>query len=305
MPVAVFARLVDAADATILVRSRPRHTLRYLSPSVKEIVDGSPAGDRDGFRVVPEFLAAVKADRYDSAALIAAEPDPLAAKWDALLGAVAEDVASRHDLWVPYWATKSGRFVAPWWFVRRTRRNRRTRLRRPAAPTRGGRVRGPRVIGEPVNDIGPLLTREDLVRLLDELAAELRQDGVNDVMFAVGGAAITLAYSTRRATRAIDSVVEPKAVVYAAARRIAARHDNLDDDWLNDAMKGYLPGDDPNATAIYEQPGLQVRVASPAYLLAMKVLAARMDRDADDIRLLADRCGLSTTEQVLDVVEKF
>ncbi len=156
-----------------------------------------------------------------------------------------------------------------------------------------------------MNDIGPLLTREDLVQLLDELAEELPQAGVNAAMFAVGGAAITLAYSTRRATRDIDIVFEPKAVVYAAARRVAARHTNLDDDWLNDAVKGYLPGEDPNATTIYDRPGLQVRVACPAYLLAMKVLAARMDRDADDIRLLADLCGLSTTDQVLDVVESF
>jgi len=103
----------------------------------------------------------------------------------------------------------------------------------------------------------------------------------------------------------IDGVFEPKAEVYAAAKRVAERHDDLDDDWLNDAVKGYLPGDDPNATTVYERPGLQVRVASPEYLLAMKVLAARIDRDADDIRLLADTLGLNTVEEVLDVVETF
>ncbi|MBI1844247.1 MAG: hypothetical protein HYR89_06525 [Actinobacteria bacterium] len=151
----------------------------------------------------------------------------------------------------------------------------------------------------------PLLDRSALVRLLDELAAELHQSGITAEMFLVGGAAITLAYSTRRATHDLDCVFEPKADVYAAARRVAERHDDLDDDWLNDAMKAYLPGEDPNATTIYDRPGLQVRVASPEYLLAMKVLAARMDRDADDIGLLADLCGLSTIKGVLDVVERF
>lgn len=103
----------------------------------------------------------------------------------------------------------------------------------------------------------------------------------------------------------IDGVFEPKAEVYAAAKRVAERHDDLDDGWLNDAVKAYLPGDDPNATTVYERPGLQVRVASPEYLLAMKVLAARIDRDADDIRLLADTLGLTTADEVLDVVESF
>ena len=36
----------------------------------------------------------------------------------------------------------------------------------------------------------------------------------------------------------------------------------------------------------------------------MKVLAARLDRD-DDIRALAGLCGLSTADEVLDLVERF
>ncbi len=118
MPAAVFARLAAAADAVVLVRPRPTHTLAGLPAILETVVDGSPAGDRDGFRVACEFLAAAaKSDRYDAAAMIAGEPDPVAAKWDALLGAVAEDVAHRHGLPVPYWAGRPDRFVAPWWFV--------------------------------------------------------------------------------------------------------------------------------------------------------------------------------------------
>jgi len=156
-----------------------------------------------------------------------------------------------------------------------------------------------------MRDDNPLLGRKELVQLFDELAAELHQAGIRAELFTVRGGAIALAYSTRRETHDIDGVFEPKAEVYAAAKRVAERHDDLDDDWLNDAFKGYLPGDDPNATTVYERPGLQVRVASPEYLLAMKVLAARIDRDADDIRLLADTLGLNTVEEVLDVVETF
>lgn len=118
IPVEVFVRLADAADATVLVRTRPRHTLVGLPALLDAVVDGSPAGDRDGFRIVCEFLAAaVKADRFDAVAMINDEPAPVAPKWDALLGAVAEDVAARHALPVPSWSVSPGRFVEPWWFV--------------------------------------------------------------------------------------------------------------------------------------------------------------------------------------------
>lgn len=39
-------------------------------------------------------------------------------------------------------------------------------------------------------------------------------------------------------------------------------------DWVNDAAKGLLPGDDPEAWTVLEAGHLLVQVASPAYLLA-------------------------------------
>lgn len=50
-------------------------------------------------------------------------------------------------------------------------------------------------------------------------------------------------------------------------------------------------------TAIYSVP-------SPTYLLALKVAAARVDRDADDITVLTRLGGLTTAAQVLDVTER-
>lgn len=112
---------------------------------------------------------------------------------------------------------------------------------------------------------------------------------------------MALAYDSRRATRDMDAVFEPKAVIYAAARRVA-RARGLEDDWLNDAVKGFLPGPDPRSTVLFERPGLAVRVASPRYLLAMKLLAARVERDEDDIRRLFELCGLRTVNEGLDLV---
>ncbi|MBP7877480.1 DUF6036 family nucleotidyltransferase [Candidatus Neomicrothrix sp.] len=152
---------------------------------------------------------------------------------------------------------------------------------------------------------GPLLDADALKSLLIELADELEADGSSGQLFLVGGAAMALAHDTRRATRDLDGVFEPKLAIYAAAERVADRHPGLAPDWLNDAVKAFLPGTDPNATTIIDHPALQVQVASPDYLLAMKVLAARLDRDDDDIRSLAGLCSLSTADEVLDLVVRF
>lgn len=122
-------------------------------------------------------------------------------------------------------------------------------------------------------------------------------------MYVVGGAAIALAYDERRSTRDIDAVFEPKNVVYEAAAAVAARRD-LPGGWLNDAVKGFLIGDDPAATPVLDIPGLRCLAASPKTLLALKVLAHRVGEDEPDVRLLADELDLKSAEQVLAVAEE-
>jgi hypothetical protein len=65
-----------------------------------------------------------------------------------------------------------------------------------------------------------------------------------------------------------------------------------------------LHGDDPDATVLFERPGLSVRVASPGYLFAMKVLAARVERDEDDIRALYRLCRFASVDDALGHVER-
>jgi len=146
-------------------------------------------------------------------------------------------------------------------------------------------------------------TREQIRALLVELGADLERQGLRAEMFIVGGAALALAFNTRRTTRDIDGIFEPKREVYESAARIAARH-GIPDDWLNDAVKGLLPGLDPDAREVLAEPGIRVSVPSARYLLAMKVAAARVDRDADDIRYLAGVCGAHTAEEVLQITEQ-
>lgn len=149
-----------------------------------------------------------------------------------------------------------------------------------------------------------MLGRRQILELLEDLADELEDQGVRADLFVVGGAAMALAYSPRRATEDLDAVFEPKRVVREAARRVASRR-GLPDDWVNDAVKGFLPGSDPHATVLFDRPGLRVRVASPRYLFAMKAAAARAERDADDLRFLFQESGFGSVDEALETVENF
>jgi len=146
------------------------------------------------------------------------------------------------------------------------------------------------------------LSRGEISSLLSELDEELARLGAHADLFLVGGAAMALAYDAKRSTRDLDAVFLPTDVVRRAAGTVADRHE-LAPDWLNDAVKGFTPGPDPNAIRYYEGRALTVDVASPRYLLAMKLFASRVEADADDIAFLYQQVGFTTVEEGLDLVE--
>lgn len=145
--------------------------------------------------------------------------------------------------------------------------------------------------------------RGQIVAALTDLGRALEERGVSGEMYIVGGAAIALAYDARRSTRDIDAVFEPKMVIYEVAADVAERR-GLPPGWLNDAVKGFLAGDDPGAAPIIDVPGLRCMAASPRILLAMKVLAHRVGEDEDDVLLLARELGLTSADEVLAVAEE-
>lgn len=152
---------------------------------------------------------------------------------------------------------------------------------------------------------GPLLDAERIRELLVELGRRLDQQGLRARLFVVGGAAMALAFATRRATRDIDAVFEPKTAIYAEAATMADEH-GLPADWLNDGVKGLLPDRVPAQVGTeFEATGLTVEVASAEYLFAMKAMAARAEVDADDLEVLARQLGLRSAEEAIQLVERY
>jgi hypothetical protein len=149
------------------------------------------------------------------------------------------------------------------------------------------------------------LSRDTILTTLEQLGQRLDQKGIRAELYIVGGAAMALAFARDRVTRDIDAVFVPKAQIYAMAHAMAAEDNTLGPDWLNDAVKGFLPTlEDTDAQVVMEQPGIRVLVASPRRLLAMKVFAARVDRDRDDILTLCEKAGIGSISDVLDLTHE-
>jgi hypothetical protein len=146
-------------------------------------------------------------------------------------------------------------------------------------------------------------TRAEILEALQALGDELTSRGVRGQIFIVGGAAMAIAYSTRRVTRDVDAVFEPKASIYEAAAKVAEDLE-LPEDWLNDAAKGFMPGHDENARAVPDISGIEITTASPRYLLAMKLMAMRFGEDEQDIQILLGECRLYSAGEALDLMEQ-
>lgn len=147
------------------------------------------------------------------------------------------------------------------------------------------------------------LTPDSIRALLGEISEELAHRGTQAHMFIVGGAAMALGYDARRVTQDVDAVFSSAPTVRAIAATLAEQH-QLDQSWLNDGAKGFMPGDDPNARTVFESSSLLVQVASPEYLLAMKLHSGRAERDIDDAVVLFNALGYDRAEQAFDLLER-
>lgn len=160
-------------------------------------------------------------------------------------------------------------------------------------------TRGP--VAEPIK-----LTKTDIQRLFELLNAELAAVEAKGEVYLVGGAVMCLALAARDATRDVDAFFRPTKLIREAAARVAVRA-SVPDTWLNDAVKAYLsPRGDFDSYV--ELSHLQVFVALPAYLLAMKCVALRLGEefhDLEDVRYLLRYLNISTAAEALEVVTKY
>jgi hypothetical protein len=147
------------------------------------------------------------------------------------------------------------------------------------------------------------MSHDEIETLLHHLSDRLVERGLVGEVALYGGAAMVLGHRSRLSTKDVDAVFVPKQEVYQAVAEVAVAA-GLENDWLNDAVKGFL-SEKNEILPFWDYPGLKVFVAAPEYLLAMKCMSMRLgrdDTDLADVRFLMDRLGLMKAEQVLDLV---
>ena len=265
--------------------------------------------DATRLRVFFEFSRG--ADEAGAAALplITAEPpligDP---RFDALLAAAAEHIATRHGLPGPLWTLTVERFLyRAWWISTLPSARVQALLWTPASFRRRGIYLDRHDLthdgASPMPE--PLFDLTDIRRAFEALAAKLERRRIIGHVHVYGDAAMILAYDPdRTATRDIDAQFSPDGPMIAAIRAIA--HENgWPTTWLNNQAASYVARNPGEGERVFDYPYLQVNVTPPDHLLAMKVLAARATRDAGDLGTLLSRLGVTTEAEVWTIVERF
>jgi len=160
------------------------------------------------------------------------------------------------------------------------------------------------------------LNREDINRLLKQLDNVLAARGKSLSIYVVGGANIALTVDGARTTTDIDVVITDGAeALREAAIEVARGEPGLGEDWLNDELSGGSYGsglqwgwfdnrdaDDP--TPLFHGQGLQVELASPEMMVALKTIAGR-PRDRADLYKLMRLTGIKTPQQLGKNLAKF
>ncbi|MEZ5117187.1 MAG: DUF6036 family nucleotidyltransferase [Candidatus Nanopelagicales bacterium] len=149
------------------------------------------------------------------------------------------------------------------------------------------------------------LDRAQIRTLLAERAARMAAAHLSGGVRVVGGAAIALMSSDRRATADIDAQLLPAEGVRTIAAQMADEY-GLGPDWVNEAAAMYVPPvGSEDWIPLMRMGDVVVSLGSAPMLLAMKLSANRGRRDAADIDFLLDACNVTSVEEAQSIYERY
>lgn len=154
------------------------------------------------------------------------------------------------------------------------------------------------------------MDKSELIRFIQNIDSEL---STSCEIILVGGAAMILHFGAQRATRDVDALVLRGSVndLRQAVKNVAKRND-LPEDWLNDAVKGFadiLPPDFQERLTLLNvsTPKVRVYVLGRAEQAAMKIVALR-EQDLEDLELLLpllEEDDKTTLVRIMNHVSRF
>jgi hypothetical protein len=160
------------------------------------------------------------------------------------------------------------------------------------------------------------LTRHIIERAFDAIGAMAAERGL-----VVDASCPVLASDVRGASGDVDAVFLTEVKLVRRMADKVARRMGLPLDWINEAVRRTAPpigNPEPNLLPFGEYPrsggsavGLRVFLPTPSYLLVLKILAARLEQDAekiqsdlDDAVALMKVTKLATREALVELVKE-
>lgn len=281
-------------------------TAMSIDDTAAAITAGATEADR--LRVFFEFLRGADAAGPSALLLVAQEPRPTGdARFDALLAAAAEHLAARYALPGPLWTALPERFLDRAWWISDLSSAKLLAIKwTPASFVRRGIYLDAHDLTQdwtaPMPE--PVFDQSENRTVFHLLATKLQRRNIIGHAHVIGQATMLLAYNSRTITHDIDAIFAPDAPVVDAAREIA-REKHWPSTWLNIQAASYAARNPGEGLAVFEHPHLQVMATPAEHLLAMKVLAARAVRDADDALNLLKHLNIQTTDAVWEIVGRY
>ena len=149
-------------------------------------------------------------------------------------------------------------------------------------------------------------SKEDILRLFHLLNDQMAAESLEGEVYLVGGAVMCLVFNARLSTGDVDAFFKPAQKIREAAAKVAAQA-GVQQDWLNDAVKGYF-SDRGEYDTFLDLSHLRVFVARAEYLLAMKCLAMRIGeefQDVDDICYLVRFLNLKAYQETVEIITQY
>lgn len=151
------------------------------------------------------------------------------------------------------------------------------------------------------------LTPAELEQALAVLGERMAERQLEATFYLVGGAAMSIGYlPNRRLTDDIDAKVKGFEQIQPLVEEMAVEF-GYRSDWLNTAAAKLISQMNADSDWILWRTigGATFYIASPELLLAMKVMASRVNRDVDDIAALMSHLNLTSFDAVSYVFEHY
>ena len=146
-----------------------------------------------------------------------------------------------------------------------------------------------------------IINANTLKQIFKEAGYILSQKGIIGEIVLFSGGALIFAFDERVFTKDIDAYLKPKEEVENALVE-AGKKFGLKGEWINTDVLRYVYSRPPQKLAsVFEGKNLRVFRPSKEYILALKILVSRAERDFEDALLLAKALKAVTEEDLKNV----